>query len=787
MISSAKYISFVCLYFFIANIVSAQTPIADYLFSGNANDVSGNGLNGSVNNATLTTDRFNQNNSAYYFNGSTASITISYSSIFNFSPTGQFSISLWVQPETANSIGALFVKSPYNSNYVSSNWDYGLYLINNKAMSGYANNNFLNGTTTMTPSACWYHVAVTYNNGVWRLFVNGNIEAQDNSGTKFITQSSGGLSIGKKGDANGDFFKGKLDEIKVYNSALTSSQIFNLYKVSSSVITTKNINICLGDSAQLSAIGVGTFSWLPTAGLNNATIYNPKASPSTTIQYIVSLTSNGCVTKDTVQINVTDLHANAGPDVYSCKKDLIQLNGTGNGTSFTWSPIKYITNNIIPNPSVNPDTNITYVLTVWNGPCVSRDTMNVFVTSIDAEILNNDTFICMGDTVKFETVINGNSFNWDPILFLNDTHSFSPYAFPQTTTKYTLTVTRGSCIKKDTLIINVVTNLVANAGNDQQICAGNSVQLSGSGPTGAVFFWLPNYALSNNSISNPYANPLVDTSYFLKVQLGNNCVGYDTVKIIVNPNPTVDAGLDQNICREPFVTIGVSSTLADSFFWSPPAGLSDLNILQTQASPTANTKYFIKAINKNTGCFNFDTVNVSLIKPTAIFISDIQTGQLPLAVHFINSSTNAKNYLWNFGDTTATSSQINPDHIFIKEGFYKVILVAENNGCTDTAWINIQTTGGLFVFIPNAFTANGDGLNDEFVISFTSGALKKMHGTIWNRWGAKIYEFDMPGGKWWDGKVNGNFAQPDTYVYIIEATNWNDVTKTLSGNFTLLR
>ena len=972
-----KHIVFVFSLFFILKFLSAQTPIASYPFSGNANDVSGNSFNGTVNNATLTTDRFNQSNSAYYFNGSNASIAISYASAFNFSPTGQFTISLWVQPQDANSLGAMFVKSPYNSNYVASNWDYGLYLISNKAMSGYANNNFLNGTTTMTALSCWYHVVVTYNNAIWRLYVNGVLEAQDNSGTKSITQSTGGLCFGKKGEANGDFFKGKLDELKVYNTSLTSLQVSELYQSSSSVLSmsSKNIYLCYGDSVQFFSTGGGTYLWTPAAGLSNSTINNPYASPLVSTQYKLEVTNGSCVLRDTINVYMqqcpkiacsytdliskpnlvlnpdfqqgntgfstdysfstanplsggnynivadaatihfgysgydhtsgngtgkfmvingaslavndwcqtvavqknkyyryaawfknivkkpqyvglpianVELHingqkvsnniglpdypdvwvkldtlwysgnstsvtlciydtstsgngndfaiddisfklcdcaatANAGPDVYSCKKDFVQLNGTGNGSAFTWSPIKFINNNIISNPIVNPDTTVSYVLMVSNGVCVAYDTMNVFVTSIDDDILNNDTAICLGDTVRFITAINGNNFYWNPTKFLNDSNSSTPKVNPDTTTKYYLTVTRGTCVKKDSVTINVIKNIIANAGSDQQICKGNSVQLSANGPPGSVFSWLPNYALSNNSISNPIADPAFDTSYFLKIKLGNNCVGYDTVKIIVNPNPMVDAGLDKDICREPFVTIGVSSIFADSFYWSPSTGLSNINILQTQASPTSNTKYFIKAINKNTSCFNYDTVNVTMIKPIASFNSDLQIGQVPFDVHFTNTSTNAKNYFWNFGDTTAISILVNPSHIYNNEGLYKVILVAENNGCTDTAEAIIQSTGGLIVFIPNAFTVNNDGLNDEFVISYTQANLKKMHGTIWNRWGEKIYEFEMPGGKWWDGKVNENFVQTDTYFYTIEATDFTNRTQTFKGNFTLLR
>ncbi len=217
----------------IANICYGQVNlnqglIAFYPFSGNANDVTANNINGVISNATLTTDRFGNANSAYYFNGSNAYIQLPYSALYNFAPQDSFSISVRVLPDQGNSwpAQALVVKSPFHADFNQSNWNYGTYALNYKAMGGYAINSVVVGTTVFTGTPCWYNIVVTYKNGIWRMYVNGVLEASDLSQTKFILQDgpASKINFGKKGDANGDYFKGKMDDVRIYNRVLNATE-----------------------------------------------------------------------------------------------------------------------------------------------------------------------------------------------------------------------------------------------------------------------------------------------------------------------------------------------------------------------------------------------------------------------------------------------------------------------------------------------------------------------------------------------------------------------------------
>lgn len=581
--------------------------------------------------------------------------------------------------------------------------------------------------------------------------------------------------------------------LKVSNGICTSSDTVKVNIINPlSVNAGNDRTICKGDTVHLYASpnGASSYNWSPATGLSNSSIQSPVAMPAVSTLYKVIVANGSCTSTDSVFITVTDLHANAGPDLFICKKELIMVYGSGNGTGFSWNPNLFIINNTSATPVINPDTSLSYILTVTNGICTDRDTMTAFVTSIDAAIINPDTAICNGDSVQLRSFINGDAFYWSPKLFISDTAAPFPFVYPNVKTKYFLTTTRGTCIKKDSITIDLSTLLfTGGAGNDTMVCKGNSLQLKANVLPGAKYLWSPTTYLNDSGISNPIAIPNATTQYILKIQTGKNCIAFDTILIHVNPVPVVDAGPDQNICDENYATIGFFSNLADSFMWSPQSGLSDAGILQTQASPGINSVYIIKAMNKLTGCFSMDTVNVSYIKPKALFSATPVFGNLPLPVQFYNnSSALADSFYWDFGDTISTSTARDPSHIYKKEGIYKVKLIAINKlGCYDTAEITITVIGGLIVFVPNVFTPNNDGLNEEFIISYNKDALLFLKGSIWNRWGAKVYDFEMPNGKWWNGKSDEEDCADGVYFYMFEAGDLTGKTEQFHGTLTLLR
>ncbi len=175
-------------------------------------------------------------------------------------------------------------------------------------------------------------------------------------------------------------------------------------------------------------------------------------------------------------------------------------------------------------------------------------------------------------------------------------------------------------------------------------------------------------------------------------------------------------------------------------------------------------------------------------KPSSLFTYSPQPTQPNTPVSFLNSSASATRYKWIFGDgDTLNTVRIDTavSHLYNATGTYNTCLVAYNNsGCSDTSCQSISVTISSILDVPNAFTPNGDGINDKiFVKGF---GIAQMTWTIYNRWGQVVYR-GTDSNEGWDGTSNGRAQPQDVYHYtlVVEFSNKEHVTK--KGDITLLR
>jgi gliding motility-associated-like protein len=151
---------------------------------------------------------------------------------------------------------------------------------------------------------------------------------------------------------------------------------------------------------------------------------------------------------------------------------------------------------------------------------------------------------------------------------------------------------------------------------------------------------------------------------------------------------------------------------------------------------------------------------------------------------FTNNSTGAVSYKWNFGDGDS-STQVNPIHQFNATGDFTVCLVAINTfGCTDTVCQVVPALINPGVDVPNAFTPNGDGINDRvYVRGF---GIAKMNFRIYNRQGLMVFQ-SLTTSIGWDGKYKGVLQPMDAYAYTLEIEFFDGSRATKKGDITLLR
>jgi len=757
--------------------------IACYPFNGNTQDQSGYNNHGTNIGASLTTDRFGNPNSAYYFDGS------SYISVPNSvslsSPTNNLTLIFWVN------IGAW---SPYfTQNYASvlsksnsvATCQYRASLTPD-GISQINNNNLWGLSSTSISLNQWVSIAVSISGTNCKLYKNGILVDQSSSTSSFGFSNSNPLYIGRDDPGFVDYFTGKIDDIRIYNRTLSANEINEIYLYSSTITADAGLdkNICFGDSVQLSASGGTKFKWNNTNFISNDSIPNPFTRTTFTREYIVTVSDGLCEDKDTVNVNVTakpTIVINGNTTI--CKGDSVSLTASG-ALKYLWNNSVFLNNDTIYNPIAKPDSNMTFIVTGFNGLCSNSDTININVAKLtpDAGI---DKTICLGDSVTLNAS-GGTKYEWYSNNTLSDTSINNPIAKPVINTKYYVLVSNGVCKQKiDSVEVFISNVLITNAGKDTSLCKNDSIQLQGSG--GNSFTWTPSLGLSQNNIPNPYAKPQITTQYILK-SVSGNCNSEDTIVITVNEIPSLNIGQDTTICKGESFLINTSSN-ADRFTWFPDFFLDNATIKNPISKPDSNIIYFVKGESSTTLCYNYDTLAIKVNNPKANFTTNTSSGHSPLSVQFKNNSTpvNLINF-WNF-DNQETSNILDPKTIFTKAGKYQTkLLVTDSFGCKDSVFKEIIVYDNLVLNIPNVFTPNGDKINDIFnIVVSDTGQIKQIKGTIWNRWGGLVIEFTFPFENGWDGNYNNSPCSDGVYFYIFEVETLNNESSKYHGTVTLLR
>ena len=542
--------------------------------------------------------------------------------------------------------------------------------------------------------------------------------------------------------------------------------------------------ICPGDSVQLVGSAIGLYNWENNFGLSNYSILNPYAKPNITTKYVLTATNNACTKHDTVLVTVSlPLALNAGKDTSLCIGDSIQLDASG-GFNYKWIPNNLVNDSTVFNPFVKPIVTTNFIVKSGFSGCLFFDTVNVLVRTLPLVSAGNGGQICLNDSFLLQGSGTGTT-RWYPNYLVNDSTALITYAKPINTIKFYLKINNGYCKNSDSLTVTVNNPIPINAGLNQAICEFDTAQLNVTGASEVK--WMPANYLTDTASLTPKAFPIITTNFIVK-STNVQCASFDTIEIKVNPKPVVNAGNDTIICVGfPFQLNGTVLN-GDVFSWSPSNEVNNQNILNPIISLPKSKYYVLNAINTNGNCTASDSIKITLDSVVAKISSNVTDGGIPLNVQFNNASINANTYLWNF-DKLATSTNENPTYTFENDGIYYVVLNAKSkNGCVDTAMLKITANGEIKLNIPNVFTPNNDLLNDYFENKVNNMAyLKYLNGTIWNRWGQQIYEYNMPNGKWWDGTYEGNPCAEGVYFYIIEAESKSGKQYKIYGTVTLLR
>ncbi|MBI3511662.1 MAG: gliding motility-associated C-terminal domain-containing protein [Bacteroidetes bacterium] len=555
-----------------------------------------------------------------------------------------------------------------------------------------------------------------------------------------------------------------------------------------SVTASPDVSICTGNSTILLASGPAgnTYSWQPSATLSGANTANPSATPASTTTYTVTaVNSFGCTAIDSVIVTVT-----AAPpltlsnDTALCAGAMATLNASG-ATSYNWQP----GNMSGPTVTVSPMTTTTYVITGNNGNCMSTDSIIVSITPPPSVFAGPDFAICNGQQATL-SVATGGTYNWQSttgIIGSNTTQNI--VVDPTSNTSYTITVTGpGGCISTDTinLTVNPVPNVTASA-TSTSICIGQSTTLNSNGATS--YQWIPNVALSNPNSSSSNANPPNTTTYQVVGTDANGCRDTASITITVNPLPNVNILGNPTECGDTTGFFSDGGVVTGTGPFTYQIGSQTYSTLPISGFTAGN--YTITTTDAN-GCTSSQIVGVNEVNTAVVNAAANPTfGVYPLNVQFAASGTSGiNNYLWSFGGTGTSSN-----FTYTAPGTYTVVLTAYNDdpSCAVYDTLVITVVEQASILLPNVFTPNADGTNDNF--SATVTGVSDMKIEVFDRWGARVRESEVHGLSsspqdvaLWDGKSKGGSVAADgTYYYIVTATGYDTKLYTYSGFVTLIK
>ena len=302
----------------IPTYIPANGLVGWWPFNGNANDESGNGNHGTVNGATLTADRFGNANMAYSFDGVDDYLIMNAS---NHYVNTNLTISAYINPSTFQEVKFIEMGSQSSANwclYTQNNLAIGFR--KNAGCSNYNQNQFL---TPVAPSI-WKHVVLVTNANESKLYLDGVI-LQTLPSTPFDSSCPlSNLYIGLDILIQQEFWAGKIDDIGIWNRALTACEIQNLYQsqvnyVSQAISAGADQSICAGDNVTLSGAGGSNYQW------NNNVVDGQAFTPNQSANYVLNGTDSlGCQGTDTVVVTVLE---NATSTLTQTALDSYTLNG----------------------------------------------------------------------------------------------------------------------------------------------------------------------------------------------------------------------------------------------------------------------------------------------------------------------------------------------------------------------------------------------------------------------------------------------------------------------------
>lgn len=558
---------------------------------------------------------------------------------------------------------------------------------------------------------------------------------------------------------------------------------------------------------------VWRYKWDFGNGDTTSTEYNPVRFFGTvgTFPVVLTVQDSVCLLTDTFKITI-----NIGPTlIVTTNKDSsfcgpvtnYKLFAASNktATKYQWSSKSDFSDTLNSNLSdstffVDILRDTVFYLKSSNIGCSSDKKIEFKVTQPPiAQLSSSDTVSCGPITVNFfNNSTNFSSFVWRFHDGTKDSVNPSPTRTYNTVGTYVvvLEVKESICGLKslDTLIIEILPFSKADAGNDTVLCSPQNLQLVGNSfGTSTTYEW------SKSNLFNPILNPTTDstltqfitekTTFYFRTK-NSSCFGVDSVTIYLLSTAFELKG-PKGSCKNDTVPIQLNVDLPDNFYsvkWSPKSSVIPSDTSKKIQYYASESDYLVVSIlTKSCSATDSLFIEQSKISDTTKIKASASPYKVPIGGKAtLFAEPKGFEYEWTPKTGLEQPNSSETEVTINNPSFYKVRLKDKYCDKSDSIFIDIFefNCAEPFVFIPNAFSPNGDKENDALFVR--SVVLKEFLLRIFNRWGELVFEStQLHIG--WDGTFKGKDLPPDVYDYYLEATCIDDQKYFKKGNITLIK
>lgn len=489
-----------------------------------------------------------------------------------------------------------------------------------------------------------------------------------------------------------------------------------------------------------------------------------------------------------------------------------------------WSIVSGANTNAI---TVLPGTDPGTVSVLQKNSCATLQS-NLPVTtkpSTLAGAMQPDAQVCAGNnsTTLQLTGSRGQVLTWlrspdgtDWTALNNQTLSYTAQQLTSTTYYAALVQNGEGCSIDTSTIAGVLVDQLTQAGNlfpeSLDFCfnqpANQTIELTNQ--TGSVLNWLVStdnstYTPTNHTDPSLLINSLQQTVYYKTIVQNGVCPPDTTNAAVVNfhPTPYPEASVSPAtaaICYGDDITLTGTISLGTRYNWIltaiPPkteSGLVFGNPFNTEFSVQPNHTSTALLQVFNDGCPNMrtETAVINVTPPINVFAGNdtVVVINQPVQLFAVSDVPEANSFQWQSGNYLSNPNSNNPVALFNLNSpspITYVVTASTPDGCTgtDTIQIKIYKTPAS-IFVPNAFTPNGDGHNDVLTPIY-AGMRQVNYFSVFNRWGQLVFSTNKP-GVGWDGKLNGQLQASDTYVYQVQGIDYNGQIISAKGHIVLIR